>query len=174
MLKSLSALLIATTLSGCMGQMGASKMLTQANLSAIDNRYGRAGLYVLLSPVYGIAATADLFIFNSIEFWTGKNPITQRAPALVDEKMGAVIKVNPKLDRSLTHAPLANNQIQHADIMPVDDNTLDMHVTYTNGAQHTLRGKKVDKNVDFYLNDEFISRVSVAELQQYHQQQMQS
>lgn len=67
-LKAVVIAVLATTLTGCIGQMGVSKVVTKANLSAVDNRYGRAGLYVLLSPVYGIAATADLFIFNSIEF----------------------------------------------------------------------------------------------------------
>ncbi|MFZ6044078.1 DUF3332 family protein, partial [Vibrio natriegens] len=62
--------ILATTLTGCIGQMGTSQLVTKANLSAVDNRYGRAGLFVLLSPVYGIAATADLFIFNTVEFWT--------------------------------------------------------------------------------------------------------
>lgn len=45
--------LSTSLLSGCMGQMGASQMVTKGNLSAVDNRYGRAGLFVLLSPVYG-------------------------------------------------------------------------------------------------------------------------
>ncbi|WP_240182569.1 DUF3332 family protein, partial [Vibrio cholerae] len=27
-------------------------------------------------------STADLFIFNSIEFWTGKNPISGKSPAV--------------------------------------------------------------------------------------------
>ena len=73
------ALLLGTVasmgLSGCMGQMGLSSMVTKGNLSVVDNRYGRAGVFVLLSPVYGLAATADLFVFNTIEFWSGTNPI---------------------------------------------------------------------------------------------------
>ncbi len=68
-----------TTLTGCMGQMGVTQLVTFGNLKAVDNRYGRAGLYILLAPVYGISAAADLFIFNSIEFWTGKNIITGKS-----------------------------------------------------------------------------------------------
>ena len=49
-------------LSGCMGQMGLSGMVTKGNLSVVDNRYGRAGVFMLLSPIYGLAATADLFV----------------------------------------------------------------------------------------------------------------
>ena len=42
-------------LGGCMGQMGLSGMVTKGNLSVVDNRYGRAGVFMLLSPVYGLA-----------------------------------------------------------------------------------------------------------------------
>ena len=98
MKNKISALLLAglltSQLSGCMGQMGLSAMVTKGNLSAVDNRYGRAGLFVLMSPVYGLAATADLFIINSVEFWTGTNPVTGKSPAVVDMPVEAIFKVN--------------------------------------------------------------------------------
>lgn len=36
-------------LGGCMGQMGLSGMVTKGNLSVVDNRYARAGVFMLLS-----------------------------------------------------------------------------------------------------------------------------
>ena len=36
-------------------------------------------------PVYPMSVLGDLFVVNSVEFWSGDNPIT-REPALVDEK----------------------------------------------------------------------------------------
>ena len=107
-LKIAAVAVLVTSLSGCIGQMGTSQLVTKANLSAVDNRYGRAGLFVLLSPVYGLAATADLFIFNTIEFWTGKNPITGKSPAVADQPVDAIFKVNSKLDKSMTTVPLAS------------------------------------------------------------------
>ncbi|KMV28957.1 DUF3332 domain-containing protein [Photobacterium swingsii] len=169
-LKAVAMAVLATSLTGCIGQMGTSAAVTKLNLSAVDNRYGRAGLFVLLSPVYGIAATADMFIFNSIEFWTGKNPITGRSPAVVDMPVDAIFKVNSKLDKSMTTAPLAS--VRHSDVdaahfEQIDSNTLDMHVAYQNGDTAVLRGKKVEDGVDFYLDGQFVTTVSMDELTQY-------
>ncbi len=51
-----------SSLTGCMGQMATTGMVTKFNLQIVDNRYGREGMFLLLSPVYGIASVADLFI----------------------------------------------------------------------------------------------------------------
>ncbi|MGF1724435.1 DUF3332 domain-containing protein [Photobacterium nomapromontoriensis] len=172
--KAVAMTILATSLTGCIGQMGTSQLVTKANLTVVDNRYARAGLYVLLAPVYGIAATADLFIFNTIEFWTGRNPITGKSPALADTPMNAVIKVNGQLDRQLTTAPLAsvrNSDIEEASFRQIDERTLEMNVAYTNGKQAVLRGEKAGENVNFYLDGEFITAVSVDELSQYARNQ---
>ncbi|MCE9787377.1 DUF3332 domain-containing protein [Shewanella chilikensis] len=153
--------LLCSQLAGCMGQMGLSGMLTKGNLSAVDNRYGRAGLYVLLAPVYGITAAADLFIFNSIEFWTGKNPITGKSPALVDMPADAVFKINHKLDKDLTTAPV---KLSRASMSAIDDNTL---VSYEDGTEQVMLGRKQGEMVDFYLDQEFIASVSIAEMERY-------
>lgn len=134
------------------------------NLSAVDNRYARAGLYVLMSPVYGVAAAADLFIFNSIEFWTGTNPISGKSPAVADTPMSAVIKINQKLDKDLTTAPI---KISAADVQQINDKSLEMSVAYADGSTQVLRGEKEGEMVNFFLNDEFITAVSVEELNEY-------
>ncbi|WP_335908830.1 DUF3332 domain-containing protein [Shewanella indica] len=156
--------LICSQLAGCMGQMGLSGMLTKGNLSAVDNRYGRAGLYVLLAPVYGITAAADLFIFNSIEFWTGKNPITGKSPALVDMPADAVFKINHKLDKDLTTAPV---KLSRATMSAIDDNTLAMTLSYEDGSEQVMLGRKQGEMVDFYLDQQFIASVSIAEMESY-------
>ncbi|MCQ1056665.1 DUF3332 domain-containing protein [Photobacterium sp. DNB23_23_1] len=168
--KAIVMTLLATSLSGCIGQMGTSQLVTKANLSAVDNRYGRAGLFVLLSPIYGIAATADLFIFNTVEFWTGKNPVTGKSPAVADTPVDAIFKVNDQLDPSLTTVPLAsvqNSDIEAASFRQVDARTLEMNVVYQSGEQAVLRGERAGDDVNFYLDGEFITAVSVAELSQY-------
>ncbi|MEZ9198097.1 DUF3332 domain-containing protein [Shewanella sp. 10N.286.54.B9] len=173
MKKKISALLITglltTQLTGCMGQMGLSAMVTKGNLSAVDNRYGRAGLFVLMSPIYGLAATADLFIINSVEFWTGTNPVTGRSPAVVDMPVEAIFKVNQHLDDDLTKAPLPEIKLTQATIEAKDENTVLMVLTYEDGSQQLMSGLKQDKHVDFYLDDTFIARVDVDELVKYQQ-----
>lgn len=174
-LKVVAMTILATSLTGCIGQMGTSQLVTKANLSAVDNRYGRAGLFVLLSPVYGIAAAADLFIFNTVEFWTGKNPITGKSPAVVDQPVDAIFKVNGKLDKSLTDVPLVsvqNSNIDTASFRQLDEKTVEMNIVYRDGETALLRGEKSGDDVSFYLDGEFVTVVSVDELNQYARNQI--
>ncbi|EGR4315222.1 DUF3332 domain-containing protein [Vibrio cholerae] len=156
-----------TSLTGCMGQMAATGLVNKFNLEVVDNRYAREGLFLLLSPVYGLTSTADLFIFNSIEFWTGKNPISGKSPAVVDIPAKAIIKVNDQLDRS--EAPLQTQvrPIEKATLEQLDSHTLQMEVTYVDGSHKVLRGEKGQDEVAFYLDGELFTVVSQQELNAY-------
>ncbi len=167
--KSLAVLVMTSALSGCIGQMATSGMVMKANLTMVDNRYARAGLYMLMSPVYGIAASADLFIFNSIEFWTGKNPISGKGKAVADMPANAIIRFNDKIDKQLTTAPI---DISAANVQQIDDKTLEMLITNIDGSSSKLRGEKDGENVNFFLNDEFIATASTTELQAYVEQRI--
>ncbi|ENM5882716.1 DUF3332 domain-containing protein [Vibrio metoecus] len=168
---ALVASLGVTSLTGCMGQMAATGLVNKFNLEVVDNRYAREGLFLLLSPVYGLTSTADLFIFNSIEFWTGKNPISGKSPAVVDMPANAIIKVNGQLDRSLTEAPLQTNvlPIEKATMQQLDEGTLQMEVTYVDGSRKVLRGEKGQNDVAFFLDGELLTVVSNQELNAYIQ-----
>ncbi len=163
-LKAVASILLTASLTGCIGQMATSGMVMKFNLSVVDNRYGRAGLYLLMSPVYGLAATADLFIFNSIEFWTGTNPISGKSPAVADTPMNAIIKINNKLSKELRTAPI---KLSSASVKQIDDNTLEMSVSYLDGSSQILRGEKEAEGVKFYLDNEFITSVSFDEMNSY-------
>ncbi len=157
-----------SSLTGCMGQMATTGIVSKFNLEVVDNRNGRAGMFILLSPVYGIAGAADLFVINSIEFWTGKNPVSGKSPAVVDTPTKNYIKVNDKLDNSLKEVPLASNsEIDHATMNQIDADTLQMDVTYANGSKQTLRGERLAEGVAFYLDDQYVTTVSNIELTDY-------
>ncbi|HHQ4610250.1 DUF3332 domain-containing protein [Aeromonas veronii] len=155
-------------LGGCMGQMGLSGMVTKGNLSVVDNRYARAGVFMLLSPVYGLAATADLFVFNTIEFWSGKNPITGKSPAVVDMKANPVIKVNQHLDPALKTVPLAMlpQGVREVEISYPDEHTAQMEVHYLDGRRSMMRGEKRGEMMDIYFDGRFVSTLSRAELEE--------
>lgn len=156
------------TLSGCMGQMGVTGKVTKFNLEVVDNRYGREGMFVLLSPVYAIASLADLFIFNAIEFWTGTNPITNKSPAVVDAPADTIFRVNDDSDASLKTVPLSNNsEFQDIQMQRIDENTLQMNVTYNNGQHKSIIGERVGEYVVFSLNNEVITKVALSELEAY-------
>ncbi|TKB55454.1 DUF3332 domain-containing protein [Ferrimonas aestuarii] len=161
---AVAALLACTQLSGCMGQMALSGLVTKGNLSLVDNRYGRAGLFVLMAPVYGVAASADLFVINTIEFWTGQNPISGRAPAVVDMPANTILKVNHKLNQDLTSAPVTLSKVT---LSAIDANTMAMTMSYQDGRTQVLSGQKQGDWVEFYLDGEFITEVSIGELTAY-------
>lgn len=157
-----------TSLTGCMGQMATTGLVSKFNLEVVDNRYAREGMFLLLSPAYGIAGTVDLFVINAIEFWTGTNPLSGKSPAVVDTPTKNYIKVNGSLDSSLTDVPLSNNSgVDHATMQQIDENTMQMDITYIDGTQKVLRGEKAEDSVAFYLNDEYVTTVSNDELTNY-------
>ncbi len=164
------AALGVSSLTGCMGQMATTGLVSKFNLQIVDNRYGREGMFLLLSPVYSIASIADLFIFNAVEFWTGTNPLSGKSPAVVDTPADAILKVNDKLDPAMTGVPVSNNlDIESATMQQIDENTMQMEVTYLDGTQKVLRGEKAEDSVAFYLNGEYVTTVSNQELDRYVQ-----
>lgn len=156
MKKLICATVIAASVSGltgCIGQMGLTKLAVGVNLKAVDNRYGRAGIYVLAAPVYAVTSLVDLMVINSIEFWTGTNPITRKGPAVADTPVEAWMKVNDDIDPSLRSAPLTNLQVsvQSTSMEVLSDDSLALHVAYVDGSEQSIIGKRlVNNDVAFY------------------------
>ena len=75
LLLALSMLSIGSL--GCIGNFGLSGKVRKFNLETTEDRWGREILFVALYviPVYPFAGMLDILVFNSVEFWTGKNPI---------------------------------------------------------------------------------------------------
>ena len=79
--KSLT-LLVAATLassvlfSSCIGSFGLSNKLLDWNRN-IDSKFVNELVFVAfwIVPVYEISALADILVLNSIEFWSGSNPM---------------------------------------------------------------------------------------------------
>ena len=79
--KSLT-LLLATTVassilfSSCIGSFGLTNKLLTWNRS-IDSKFVNELVFIAfwIVPVYEISALADVLVINSIEFWTGSNPM---------------------------------------------------------------------------------------------------
>ncbi|MGI2897555.1 hypothetical protein [Shewanella algae] len=90
--------------------------------------------------------------------------ITGKSPALVDMPADAVFKINHKLDKDLTTAPV---KLSRASMSAIDDNTLAMTLSYEDGSEQVMLGRKQGVMVDFYLDQEFIASVSIAEMESY-------
>ena len=76
----LALAMLSTTSLGCIGHFGLSGKVRKFNLETTEDRWGREILFVCLYiiPVYPFAGMLDILIFNSVEFWTGKNPISEQ------------------------------------------------------------------------------------------------
>ncbi|GAA4882559.1 DUF3332 domain-containing protein [Ferrimonas pelagia] len=146
--------------------------MSEVNLTVVDNRYGRAGLFALMSPIYGIASIGDLFIVNSIEFWTGTNPVSGRSPAIVDMPVETIFRVNPHLDPSLTESPnltLPNLQTQvepvrHIEMHYLSEYEAQMRVEFSDGSEQILLGRKQAEQVIFILDGVEVTRASTEQL----------
>ncbi|PKM93046.1 MAG: hypothetical protein CVU80_00140 [Elusimicrobia bacterium HGW-Elusimicrobia-4] len=66
-------------LTGCYGPFKLTKKIYDWN-GGIKDKWVREGAFLVLAwiPIYSIGILGDAIIFNSIEFWGGKNPIASR------------------------------------------------------------------------------------------------
>ena len=72
-----AVLALAVFASGCYGPFNLTRRLYRWNAQAGHDPWEREFIFLLLTwvPIYGIAITADTIAFNSMQFWTGKNPV---------------------------------------------------------------------------------------------------
>jgi hypothetical protein len=78
---ALAALLAVLPLAGgCFGSFHITRKVYNFNKSATPNKWVRWCLFMGMNiiPVYPAAATGDILFANSVEFWTGSNPVVVR------------------------------------------------------------------------------------------------
>ena len=61
----------AMTLSFCIGSFGLTNKVLDWNKGATDNKFINELIFLVISPAYAVCSVADLFVLNTIEFWTG-------------------------------------------------------------------------------------------------------
>lgn len=178
LIKAGLTLSLASTLSGCVGSNAVTEKLMQFNVKAVDNRYARGGLNMLLAPAYAATATVDYLVINSLEFWTGTNPINGKAH-IFDSDVDTMLKINDELDPSFTKPPVelpiepltqvesAQKQVYSAQMKTPNANTVDFHLVYSNGETAILRGEKSGDLVNFYMDGELVTTTSMDELAAY-------
>jgi hypothetical protein len=72
------ALTAGLMLPGCLGPFNTWHQVLHWNRSVSDSKWVGELIFIgtVIIPVYSIAFLLDAVIFNSIEFWGGKNPIS--------------------------------------------------------------------------------------------------
>lgn len=75
-----SALLLAATLltSSCVGSFSLFNHVAKWNTHATKSKFLNEIIFLLISPAYAVCGVADLLVLNTIEFWSGSNPMAQK------------------------------------------------------------------------------------------------
>lgn len=75
--KSAVALMIGSlTLSSCVGSFGLFNKLLSWN-KKLSNKFVNELVFIIISPAYAVCSVVDLFVLNTVEFWSGNNPIAK-------------------------------------------------------------------------------------------------
>ena len=75
-LKVVAILLSATLLTtSCVGSFGLFNKLASWNKEATGSKILNELIFIVISPAYAVCAVADVFVLNTIEFWSGSNPM---------------------------------------------------------------------------------------------------
>lgn len=124
--RAIASLLLGVSLVGCMGNDGLTRKALKWNLTVAEGRWTREFLFVgmFVIPVYPLCKIVDLFILNSIEFWSGKNPINGRSP-LVDVPRSQIDK-------------LGLDGIEVARVERLSDERANLYLEFRNGDRVTF------------------------------------
>lgn len=75
-LKAFVLFLTATLLfNSCIGSFGLFNKLLSWNQNLTSSKFLNELLFILISPGYAIAGVVDVFVLNTVEFWSGSNPV---------------------------------------------------------------------------------------------------
>lgn len=102
--KSLTLLLASTVagsvlFSSCIGSFGLTNKLLSWN-NSIDSKFVNELVFIAfwIVPVYEISAIADVLVLNSIEFWSGSNPVADAGSVKTIDTQNGVYTVETKTD----------------------------------------------------------------------------
>ena len=77
-LKSLTLLMAGTmAVSSCIGSFGLFNKVLDWNKQATGNKFLNWLIFIVISPAYVLCGVADMIVINSIEFWSGSNPLAE-------------------------------------------------------------------------------------------------
>jgi hypothetical protein len=109
---------LATT--ACFGKFNLTRKIYTLNKDVSTDKWVQWIAFLVLSivPIYSIGVVVDTLILNSIEFWTGENPVTARAG-----EQRAVFGPNGEIATTTLRG----------------DGAIDLEVTEADGTSHYLK-----------------------------------
>ncbi|MDD2563750.1 MAG: DUF3332 domain-containing protein [Salinivirgaceae bacterium] len=143
-------------MTGCYGSFGLTQKVHSWN-GSLGNKFVEEIVFIGLCiiPVYELATFADAIIFNTIEFWTGSNPIAFKQGVNEIEMNGQKLTVNVVKDNvviSNSNGDILNELIFNNDestwysIMDNESRKL-MTIQDDNAILYTANGETVELNM---------------------------
>lgn len=94
-MKLFAALSLAGTmlLSSCIGSFALFNRLKDWN-EGLSNKFVNEVVFFFFTPVYVLAYSADVLVINSIEFWSGSNPVADNSGVINTDNGQYVVEQN--------------------------------------------------------------------------------
>lgn len=105
---ALALTVAALVAGGCYGPFNLTRRLYRWNADMGHDQWEREFIFLLLNfvPVYGTVALADAVAFNSMQFWTGNNPVDPLPGEAQARKPRLLVRGSDELALTpLEHAP---------------------------------------------------------------------
>jgi hypothetical protein len=80
--------------SGCFGKFSLTRAMWDFNKNVSSNKFLQWAVFLVMVivPVYSVGALVDALVINSIEFWTGENPVASAGTPGEDSR---VVRLGP-------------------------------------------------------------------------------
>ncbi len=134
-------------LSSCIGSFGLTNKVLTWNKKATNNSFLNELLFIgmWIVPVYEVSLVADLLVINSIEFWSGDNPIAEGTVKEFEDENGKYVVTTTKEGYSITK----EGEEESIDLQ-FDKNSQSWNVI-CNGESYEIMKLKDDGTVDMKL-----------------------
>lgn len=95
LLAVLCVALLSVHVSGCFGKFNLTRAMWDFNKNVSPNKFVQWAVFLVMVivPVYAVGTIVDALVINSIEFWTGSNPITS---ADAPDSNTRVVRLSPE------------------------------------------------------------------------------
>lgn len=88
--RQITALVVALAVgcAGCFGSFNLTRKLYSWNDGVSKDKWIKEAVFLVLiwAPIYSLAGLGDAVIFNTIEFWSGENPIDMKTTSVSQSK----------------------------------------------------------------------------------------
>ena len=89
--------------SSCVGSFQLTHKLAMWNTRATDTKFLNEIIFLLISPAYAVCGVVDALVINSMEFWSGSNPLAKnegKTQNEISERVGVSQAQVSRLEKS--------------------------------------------------------------------------